>query len=418
MVGRIWSYLRQYETHGALVGRVRPGAVRWPGTVPDAIVVPASRPATNLEHAIDLARAAGSHLVVLCSLEARAAEVVAYCTERSFTKAVPVDVPPGYQHELVAFDTARRLLPEGCANPNGDLSAKRNLGLILARMAGWKRIFFLDDDIRELRAADLRATVAMLGQYRSAGMRVEKFPDNSVVCHARRQTGDEQDVFVTGSVLAVNCESPFSFFPEIYNEDWLFFYDDVRTGQLGSSGRLATQLPYDPFANPRRARQQEFGDVLAEGLYALLHKGAGPEHATSLYWNEFIDARLSLLVKLKKRAESSGRNDMCRALDSAITSLIFVQPQMCEDYIRTWRDDLSRWHRALPGVPRVGSIDAALRTLDLDRSRAGRRVPRPGLRAGRALAAQAAMLDLVLGLGMPPVRQDSTRLGRGRRTGT
>lgn len=415
MVGRIRSYIRQYETHRALVGRARPGAVRAAGTAPDAIVVPASRPAANLGHAIELARAADSQLVVLCSLEARAAEVAQHCAARSFSKAVPVDVPPGYQHELVDFDTARRLLPGSCANPNGDLSAKRNLGLVLARMAGWKRIFFLDDDIRDLRVSDLRATVSMLGRYRSAGMRVEDFPDNSVVCHARRQTGDEQDVFVTGSVLAVNCAEPFSFFPDIYNEDWLFFYDDARNGSLGSSGCLATQLPYDPFANPQRARQQEFGDILAEGLYALLHKDAGPDHAVRSYWSEFIDTRLSLLAKLRKRAGEAGRDDMARALDSAITSLIFVQPQMCEDYVRTWRDDVSRWHRALPGVTRVGSIDAALRRLDLERARAARRDPRPGLRAGRALAAQAAILDLMLGLRMAPVRPDGTWPGRRRR---
>ncbi len=415
MVGRIRSYLRQYETHRELVGRVRPSVLRASRLAPDAIVVPASRSAENLEHAIELARAADSQLVVLCSLEAEAAKVAEYCAERSFRKAVLVDVPPGYKHELVDFDTARRLLPEGCANPNGDLSAKRNLGLVLARMVGWKRIFFLDDDIRDLRVTDLRTTVAMLDRYRSAGMRVESFPDNSVVCHARRQTGDEQDVFVTGSVLAVDCAGPFNFFPEIYNEDWLFFYDDARTGLLGSSGRSVTQLPYDPFANPQRAKQQEFGDILAEGLYALLHKNAGPGHATYSYWREFIDARWSLLVDLQKRAEAAGHVEMFEALESAMTSLIYVQPQMCADYLRTWRDNLSRWHRALPEVPRIDSVDAALGSLDLERIRIGLRDQQPRLRVGRVLAAQAAMLDLMLGAGMAPVQPDSTRSGRRQR---
>jgi hypothetical protein len=409
VVSRLWSNLRQYGTHRELVGPPRPSAVRASGVAPDAIVVPSSRPAENLEHGIELARAVGSQLVVLCSLEARPAELAAYCAERSFGKAVLVDVPPDYQHELVDFDSARRLLPEGCANPNGDLSAKRNLGLILARMVGWKRIFFLDDDIRDLRVTELRTTVGMLDRYRSAGMRVESFPDNSVVCHARRQTGDQQDVFVTGSVLAVDCVSRFNFFPEIYNEDWLFFYDDARTGQLASSWCSATQLPYDPFANPQRAKRQEFGDILAEGLYALLHKGAGPEHATRFYWREFIDTRWELLIELKKRAEETGRNDMYRALESAVTSLFSVQPQMCADYVRTWRDDLSRWHRALPEVTRVSSIDAALSMLDLERTRVGRRDLRLRFRAGRTLAAQDVMDDLMLGMGMAP-RTDITQL--------
>ena len=103
MVSRIWSYLRQYETHRELVGRAQPPAVRDSGAIPDAIIVPASRPAVNLEHAIELARAADSQLVVFCSLETRAAEVAEYCAERSFTRAVLVDIPPGYMHELVGL---------------------------------------------------------------------------------------------------------------------------------------------------------------------------------------------------------------------------------------------------------------------------------------------------------------------------
>jgi hypothetical protein len=415
VTGRIWSYIRQYETHGELVGRARPTAGRPPRAALDAIVVPASRPTANLAHAVELARAADSQLVVMCSLEAHAAEVAEYLAGRLFTKAVLVDVPPGYRHKLIDFDSAHALLPDGCANPNGDLSAKRNLGLVLARMTGWERIFFLDDDIRDLDHRDLRTTVSMLDRYRSVGMRVEQFPDNSVVCHARRETGDNQDVFVTGSVLAVNSAAPFSFFPDLYNEDWLFFYDDARAGRLGSSGYQATQLPYDPFENPQRARQQEFGDILAEGLYALLHKGAGPEHATSGYWSKFIAARWALLVDLKKRAEATGHAEMLGALESAATSLLYIEPQLCEEYVRTWRSDLARWHKALPGLRKVGSVDTALGRLGLERIPGARRDVRLRIRPGRTLASQAAMVDLLLGMGTASVRSDRLRFRRGRR---
>jgi len=36
--------------------------------------------------------------------------------------------------------------------------------------------------------------------------------------------------------------------------------------------------------------RQEFGDVLAEGLYALLHLGPDAAQATSEYWGTFLDA--------------------------------------------------------------------------------------------------------------------------------
>ena len=90
------------------------------------------------------------------------------------------------------------------------------------------------------------------------------------------QVGEHQGVFVSGSVLAVDCRVPFGFFPDLYNEDWLFFYRDAAEERLATSGSLAEQLPYDPFADPQRAAGQEFGDVIAEGIYALLHSGLGP----------------------------------------------------------------------------------------------------------------------------------------------
>ena len=103
-----------------------------------------------------------------------------------------------------------------------------------------------------------------------AGMVCRDFPDNSVVCHARRLAGFPQDNFVSGSVLGVNCDDlPFPFFPDIYNEDWFFFSKAVARLELANVGDAA-QRPYKPFADPERARHEEFGDLLAEGLFSLI----------------------------------------------------------------------------------------------------------------------------------------------------
>ena len=234
MVHRIIPFARQHETHRQLVGLARPGLGRRKPHL-DAIIVPAARPAGNLDHAVTLARAVGCTLVVLCSKEAQAAEVSELLAARGFGQAVVADIPDDYDHHVLDFASSRLMrseLPPFFENPNGDLSVKRNLGLLLARMLGWERVFFMDDDIRDVASADIFAAIAMLGRYRSVGMRVTDFPDNSVVCHAHRETGAAQDIFISGSVLATNCFEATSFFPEIYNEDWLFFYDDAHLRRL------------------------------------------------------------------------------------------------------------------------------------------------------------------------------------------
>jgi hypothetical protein len=381
---RILPNIRQYETHRQLAGRARPANWRIGRVDLDAIIVPASRAADNLQTAVALAQAARCWLVVLCSRETRAADVYQLFTDKGFTKGVAVDLSADYRHPLLDFSTSdlARAAKSVWVNPNGDLSTKRNLGLLLARMLGWSHVFFMDDDVRDVALADLRATVSMLGRYRSVGMRVTDYADNSVVCHAHRVTGAEQDVFVSGSVLAVDCQQPHGFFPEIYNEDWLFFYDDVRTGRLGWSERDVTQLRYDPFENVGRAERQEFGDVLAEGLYALLHVNSGVTEATAGYWNEFLATRKKILEQIIRRADSvapdTGQN-IVRAVQTAMLCLMQLQPKLFEEYIRAWRHDLDCWTERLKTVRRVYSIDAALEALNLGSVHRGRhpRIPVP-----------------------------------------
>jgi hypothetical protein len=360
---------RQYQTHRQLLARTR--AKLGEGAL-DAIIVPASRPAVNLDHAVTLARALNCWLVVLCSLNARAKEVNELLALRNFSRAIVVDIDDSYNHPKLDFVTSK---PDALdlaweyVSPNGDLSTKRNLGLLLARMMGWERIFFMDDDIRDLEASHLREAASMLGPYRAVGMRAVDYPDNSVVCHGHRETGEYQDVFISGSLLAVHCSEPVAFFPEIYNEDWFFFYHDAVERRLGWPGRDATQLCYDPFADPQRAAVQEFGDVMAEGLYSLLHYQIGAEHATSDYWKVFLDSRMrfleAVLLRTEKVPDRYLRKRIVSSVETAMTCSRVIEPSMCEQYVALWQRDLGTWKQRLKDVPRLPSAKAALRELDL-----------------------------------------------------
>lgn len=373
MVRRIWSSIQQYETHRQLIGRVRSAAGRVRTNL-DAVIVPASRQASNLDHAVTLARAAACELVVFCSRETQVADVLRLLAERCFDRGSVIQLPTRFEHPALRFvssDLSRSDMTGMCVSPNGDLSTKRNLGLLLSRMLGWSRILFMDDDVRDISLADLQVTISLLSRYQSVGMRVTNFPDNSVVCHANRATGGKQDVFVSGSVLALNPLKPVGFFPEIYNEDWFFFYDDVCAERLAWSGRNATQLQYNPFKDNRRAERQEFGDVLAEGLYALLHVGGGLGHADREYWDFFIAKRRRFLQSIIGRSGEAVvevRDSMLDAVHAAMQCLRQIKPETCESYVQVWRKDRKAWLRDLAAMPRAESLDAALAELGLARS--------------------------------------------------
>jgi len=363
--------IRQHATHRMLTPSTRLLDLSPAPLSLDAIIVPAARPAAHLDHAVTLARAADCWLLILCSGRLDRTEAVMFLGARSYRKAVAIDLPRDYSHGLLRFPELAAIhneLPEACGLYSTDLSMKRNIGLLLARLMGWRRIFFLDDDIRDIAYPNLQRTVDMLGSFSAAGLWVTDFPDNSIVCHANRETGGSQDVFVSGAALAVDCESDIGFFPDIYNEDWLFMFDYASAGKLANSSLEATQLCYYPFAKAKRAAWQEFGDVIAEGLYTLLHLGLEVTQATGEYWAHFLEARRNFLEAILTRlpnAHPEIRGEIQMMVEQAEKCLQTIKPDLCVRYVQAWRHDLADWKRWLPGIAEKPSIEAALLEMEL-----------------------------------------------------
>jgi hypothetical protein len=217
-------------------------------------------------------------------------------------------------------------------------------------------------------------------------MACEEFPDNSVVCHARRLSGLAQDTFISGAALGVNCsDQPLPFFPDIYNEDWFFFSRLAARRELAKVGE-ATQAPYDPYKDPLRARQEEFGDLLAEGIYALF-EDQPPEmefadrltEATEEFWKGFIESRWDGIVDTRERltrrldgvlsdAEQKETISAVACLEAAGNQLSRLRPALCVAFLKAWQSDLTYWEGGSQRVNAVSSSTEALGLLGLTSS--------------------------------------------------
>jgi hypothetical protein len=219
----------------------------------------------------------------------------------------------------------------------GDLSRKRNLGLYLAHLCSWRTLLLLDDDIRELSLRTVRWATETLPSGGVTGMLAQDFPDNSVVCHARRAAGLPQRVFISGSALLVDTTRVDSYFPEVYNEDWLFMHDRIRAGRASALGSVR-QLRYEPYDDPRRAAGEEFGDTLAEGLMSLAHTG-WPAGGASMakWWSEVLCERRSMLERL---IEALPDGDSGNAVLEARKQHDYLTADFFADYVESWRQDL------------------------------------------------------------------------------
>lgn len=332
----------------------------------DAIVVPTIRP-WSLGTAIALAGEVGCALVVLCSTPEQAAQATLECAALASDVLVSY-VSPGQDSPLPLL-TAEH--PENDIVPSchADIARKRNVGLLLARLCAWDAIMFLDDDIRDVTPGAVSGAAALTAHCQAAGFKIGYYPDNSVVCHAHRLAGGTQDVFPAGGALVVDAVRSDALFPPIYNDDWLFLFAAAQRRSVAVAGTLS-QVPYQPFAWPGRAASEEFGDVIAEGLYRLLHEGGDVTDATRGYWRAALQRRSRLIDHIADRlllqhedAPMTGYALM--SLAAARKRLAGITELACLSYIRAWQADLEIWRKKLTDLPALADLAGAAEYLDL-----------------------------------------------------
>lgn len=314
----------------------------------DAIIVPTGRRASVMVTVIELAATSRCNLLALCSKNSDAAEVAKLARQHG-VKGTVIDantLPPGILPRFATND----LLARTPFKLTADTSQKRNLALVLARSAGWQRVVLLDDDIAIPDPEDLRVAARLTEDYAGVGLAIDpeepSFPDNSVVCHAYRDAGGDQGMFIGGGALAVGAHAMNSFFPNIYNEDWFFLLGEKTLRPVTMTGR-ALQRPYDPYTC-RRAQGEELGDCLAEGLFWLLDNGRTIEDADERYWEKSLARRLEFIAEVdgmvrEMKGDNRRQLKMLASLRAAKDRCERITPKLCTDYMSAWQDDRKRW---------------------------------------------------------------------------
>ncbi|HTX29281.1 MAG TPA: hypothetical protein VME19_19935 [Streptosporangiaceae bacterium] len=351
------------ESHASLLPETTHAEVS--PRVLDAIVVPTIRP-QSLQAAATLADDIGCSLVVLCSTPGQARQALAECKPRADNTCVTW-VPQSVENNWLSFLTTVHPENEIERSCHADIARKRNIGLLLARMCGWRTIMYLDDDIRDVTAGAVSQAAALTSRFWTASFEIGDYPDNSVVCHAHRLIGGNQGTFPGGSALVVDVKRCDTLFPPIYNEDWLFLFDAVRNRSATTAGP-GSQLEYQPFAHSRRAASEEFGDVVAEGLYRLLHHGADVTDATHSYWQAVLDWRFQLIDYVAAQLllrDGPVVGGALMSLAAARKRLTAISPLACSSFIHAWRTDIGTWRETLFDLPVLGDLADAAKFIGL-----------------------------------------------------
>jgi hypothetical protein len=136
-----------------------------------------------------------------------------------------------------------------------------------------------------------------------------------------------------------------------------------------------TQGKYDPFKPPDIGRRQEFGDVLAEGLFRLFHEDGRVEDAEHPeYWRRVVEFRREFLAQVDQRLRDGEGSERLprmvrfkarRALKLARRRLTPLWMHPLAEWVVDWQRDLNDWGSALREIPHLGDLKAALSHLGL-----------------------------------------------------
>jgi hypothetical protein len=124
----------------------------------------------------------------------------------------------------------------------------------------------------------------------------------------------------------------------------------------------------DPFAELSRARDEEFGEVIGEGLIAWLHTGSLHSPLSEKYWAEFLRLRAAFIETVALGCRLSDHPDAARAgvaLEIAESARRGLSPRVLADYVAAWWADRDSWRRFLTQLDAGDGLVAALDRLGL-----------------------------------------------------
>ena len=284
--------------------------------------------------------------------------------------------------------TSAPQVPRGERRPrSSDLSTKRNLGLLLARLNGWNKIVFVDDDITLTRAGSLRAPgpAPRAAADRGHGLpglpgQLRRVPRAAARQASHRTTSSPARSWAS---TATTCRSPSS--PT----------STTKTGSSSArrSARLelanvgdATQAPYKPFADPEPSTPR--GVRGPARRRAVLADRRGPaasrrqktidsidyrelfEFATANFGRSSSEARRETLrgnpARLSKSLATAEARQRAAVVDArAEQQLSTITPELCVAFLDAWQEDLGEWETTVEATNNVSSTWEAMNELGL-----------------------------------------------------
>lgn len=247
------------------------------------------------------------------------------------------------------FELKNFIRPLGSKDWN--LGFVRNYAIIVSKSLGCTKVLFMDDDIIVRHPEHIEQSLLRVNSFNFMGAKITGMADDSVIGHLMRACGGEFFEFLSGGFLAFDINVVSEYFLNYYNEDqiWLFLHTPKAKFETHCE---VEQQQYDPFESATtRALNQEFGEIIEEGVEEASMRSDHDLLLREKFWKEICEARLNYINQLPKliagtRLEHIGLNvyRQLREYHSHLSSNLFV------DVFLRYFNRRQRWRAALESI--------------------------------------------------------------------
>lgn len=203
-----------------------------------------------------------------------------------------------------------------------NLGIARNFALDHSIFGGYKKILFVDDDIREIDEKKVEEGFSVLTEDSFVSCTLKGVEDNSIVGHIAKQVGviDEGEKMLSGGFLFLSSASISQRFFNIYNEDWILQLLEKKKKQIILPFTVLHNADMDVIWTLDQSIFQELGELVVVGLLEN-------ENALSMdypFWNKVLSRRIKFIEEIKegtKKVKFQLGYDICKGLLKWLTKL-------------------------------------------------------------------------------------------------
>ncbi len=196
-----------------------------------------------------------------------------------------------------------------------NLGYARNFALLYAKSIGIETVLFMDEDINVSSRKVIADLLKQTKDYVFVGANIAGLLDNSILGHIASDLKIEQETLLSGGFVLFSLRNVKQYFLNIYNEDWIWFYLNLKNSKYLKKKNVYQMLS-DPFLNYKnKIFFQEVGEIVVDAIIQVYKSDFVSPLKSERFWKQQIKERYEYLDYLLEVAQHKKRIRYIRILN-------------------------------------------------------------------------------------------------------